>query len=144
MVYLPLYTLTDLLTHNYLWHGQEVGNSCSPPNPPPPPASDDGYPTRELGAVRITGLEKMKQQKPEQGMTITLLHHLPHLWYFLPLVEGLVRVLVPSKARNRPASSLKLIKYAHMQQRPLYRACTVAVYLLGATKIRVYYLLFDG
>ena len=64
--------------------------------------------------------------------------------YFLPLVEGLVRVLVPSKARNRPASSLKLIKYAHMQQRPLYRACTVAVYLLGATKIRVYYLLFDG
>ena len=33
------------------------------------------------------------------------------LRYFLPLVEGSVRMLVPSKAGNRPASQ-KLIKYA--------------------------------
>ena len=33
-----------------------------------------------------------------------------NLRYFLPLVEGSVCVLVPSKARNRPG--LKLIKYA--------------------------------
>ena len=27
-----------------------------------------------------------------------------NLQYFLPLVEGLIRVLVPSKARNKPAA----------------------------------------
>ena len=54
-----------------------------------------------------------------------------NLQYFLPLVEGSVCVLVPSKARNRPPRSNLL--NMHMQ-RPLYCACAVAVNLLGAAK----------
>ena len=59
-----------------------------------------------------------------------------NLWYFFPLAKGSVRVLVPSKARNRPTawSSLNCT-----QQWPLNCACAVAVYFLDATKIRVVY-----
>ena len=53
------------------------------------------------------------------------------LRYFLTLVEGSVRMLVPSKARNRPAARSLLNMHA---QRPLYCACALAVYLLGAAK----------
>ena len=54
------------------------------------------------------------------------------LRYFLPLVEGLVHMLVPSKARNRPAvrSSLNM----HAATTFVLRMRAVAVYLLGTAK----------
>ena len=50
------------------------------------------------------------------------------LRYFLPLVEGLVRMLVPSKARNRPVARSLLNMHAATT------FVLVAVYLLGTAK----------
>ena len=59
-----------------------------------------------------------------------------NLQYFFPLVKWSVRVLAPSKARNRLTARNSL--NMHVQQ-PLNCTCAVAVYFLNATKTRVVY-----
>ena len=59
-----------------------------------------------------------------------------NLRYFFPLVKWLVHVLALSKARNRLTAWSSLNMHA---KRPLNHTCTVAIYLLDATKIRVVY-----
>ena len=59
-----------------------------------------------------------------------------NLQYFFPLIKESIRMLAPSKARNRPKAWSSLNMHA---ARPLNRSCAVAVYFLDTTKIGVVY-----